>query len=173
MDPLIVDAVISKTVNGNLTLSGNGTGSVYVADALLLPTTGGTPSPLDYYEDFSASMSFKGPWATNVTTTVRIVRIGKMAVASFGDIMAPGAGATSSALTATSALPGRFWPAATVHGLIAGNDRTFLGQAAITGSYTVDTAGIVSFYANAGNGTFNSAGNPEGVYNSAITWITP
>jgi hypothetical protein len=74
-DSLIVDSITSKTTNGNLLLSGNGSGIVQIVDAIKLPTTGGTATNLDYYEEGSFTLTLGGI-VPNTNGIVKFVRCG-------------------------------------------------------------------------------------------------
>ena len=68
----------SSTTSGALTVSG-GVGiskNLYLGGSLYLPTSGGTPSSLNYYEEGSSTLTLSGLWASNPTATASWIRIG-------------------------------------------------------------------------------------------------
>ncbi len=58
---------------GDQTLNGTKT----FGSGILLPTSGGTPTAFDYYEEYDHVTTLAGPWTTNPSCTIRFVKIGK------------------------------------------------------------------------------------------------
>lgn len=86
----------------NLTTTGN----------ILMPTTGGTASPLTYYEEYTAPYTFSGPWgATTYTRNINITRIGRICMLKIDAIEQTAS--VGSSISMTPNLPARFTPAAT------------------------------------------------------------
>lgn len=79
---------------------------------LQLPTTGGTATNLNYYEEYSSPFVFSGPWgATTYTRNVTITRIGRMCTLKIDAISQTGS--SISNISMTGSIPTRFIPAAT------------------------------------------------------------
>ena len=60
-------------VNVNMNING----VVYMGGALILPTPGGIPTYLDYYEEYQYTTTFTGFGVTTGSISIRIIRIGK------------------------------------------------------------------------------------------------
>jgi len=89
---------------GTQTISGNTTFVGY----MLLPTSGGTPSQFNYYEEYSFSATYSGIWAASQLGTVNVVRVGKTVTISLPNISATANAA--SVISDNSLLPARFRP---------------------------------------------------------------
>lgn len=70
-DTLFADTATITHLNGNMSGNINGT-------SILLPTTGGIPTPLTYYEEFAGVATFTSTAFTGMqTATMNITRVGK------------------------------------------------------------------------------------------------
>ncbi len=74
------------------------------------PTSGGTPSVLNFYETFSTACTLTGIWASGQASTLRCTRIGNNVTLSFDATIATANSAGS--ITCSFNLPSRFRPAA-------------------------------------------------------------
>lgn len=118
------------------------TGTATFGGSLLLPTTGGTPSNLNYYEEFTFTTTYRyggGAILPNVSSS--IVRIGNIVTFRFPNLQIAAANATGS-ITGDTALPSRFRPATTTDLVIAGTDNgslipIFIEINSITGILTI------------------------------------
>lgn len=91
----------------NLTTTGN----------LLLPTTGGTASNLNYYEEYSAPFNFSGPWgATVYTRNISITRIGRNCTMRIDAIIQTASVGLS--ISSGSPIPARFRPSASADSVL-------------------------------------------------------
>ena len=70
----------SSTSSGALTVSGGvGISKTLYCNSLYLPTSDGTASALNYYEEnTNTSMTFTLLWASNITNTDHFVRVGRL-----------------------------------------------------------------------------------------------
>lgn len=76
---------------------------------IVMPTSGGTASVLNYYEEYVASYIFSGPWgATTYTRNVKAIRIGKNVTLSIDGIFRTGS--VAAVITTSTGLPSRFIP---------------------------------------------------------------
>lgn len=50
------------------------------AKSITLDSSGGTPSPLNYYEEFNFTTTMTGPWTTSPSVTIRLTRIGRTVI---------------------------------------------------------------------------------------------
>ena len=100
---IVSNTFVSRTTNQNLSLSGTGTGLVQITDGLVLPTTGGTASSLDYYEEGTYTTTFSGPISILTPQTIKFVRVGSMVTIEQPEISAPGINASQRILGDTNA----------------------------------------------------------------------
>jgi hypothetical protein len=61
----------SRVSGTNLQLAGSGTRVVGIVDALIFPTSGGTASQLNYYEETSFASNISGPFSSTSYTIVQ------------------------------------------------------------------------------------------------------
>jgi hypothetical protein len=139
-----------------------------ITSSLLLPTTGGIASNLDYYEEFSSTIDFKStiyPAGTIVSVPYKIVRVGKQvtltltAVTHITDVLG-----TNATITATGGqIPERFRPVLTgqfvlpliIVGISVGIDN----GASTNVIATLDTSGNMVLYKNTYlTGVFTASG---------------
>jgi hypothetical protein len=147
---MILDQVDSgaQTINGNTTMF-----NVTLTGELKLPTSGGTQSALNYYEDWTASGATIGNCVTATACNPRIVRVGKKCTIYF-----PGLALTSATSTntmTTTALPSRFYP--------ANSNLRFLNSVINNSAYQIghievsSTTGVITVYSDLNAGTFTNA----------------
>ncbi len=132
-------------IEGNLTLY----------SGVLLPTSGGTATLLNYYEELTYSMTFTGIWAANQTVSARIVRNGKLVVIMFPSVLATANAAASITTAAGSELPARFRPFQNINMYT----RVLSGGASGAGYFVVTTAGAIDVSASLTGAAFASSGN--------------
>jgi len=137
--------------------------------SLVLPTTGGVPTPLTYYEEYTNPSfvwnSGSNYTPTSVTLTINIVRVGRMVTMHIPAFSVTGNGGTQAVFISNTAIPSRFVPASGVNDTIqylgVNNGTTTTGQ----GSFVVNrssTSGILALgtgynvgaFANTLNGTY-------------------
>ena len=95
----------NQTIANNITFSGN----------VLLATSGGTAANLNYYEEFTSTMGFTGPFTGTINANFSIVRIGKVVAFNCAGVPVTSASGSASAIqTSAGAIPARFLP--TVNG---------------------------------------------------------
>ena len=152
----------------------NKTDGVVTSGGAILPTTGGTPDILDYYEDTTHVMDFEsdifGPNA--YTLTFRIIRIGKLVTLTWQtnfDSMADGTGNDNITSKATFELPARFRPVVDARARVVGHNNG--GNIGI--SMKFDTIGGVQFGIGEyfGNQFVLGVGSQTGVSGASITYI--
>ncbi len=153
----------SSTTGGLIASGGIGCAkNLYVGTSLFLPTTGGTPAGMSAYEEYSASVSFTGPFTQSATITIN--QVGKVVTITWPDIQA--SSGSTVALQNTSAVPARFQPSA---------DKWFTGRGINNGTpvtllIRVTSGGTLNFSANvAGNG-WTSGASSSGPYGGACTY---
>lgn len=107
----ITDTTTSTSSStGALVISGGlgVTGAIFTSTGITLPTTGGTATQMNAFEEVTHASVFTGPF-TSGSITMRVKRINNCVSITFPQIQAT---ATSSAImTASSAIPTRFRPA--------------------------------------------------------------
>jgi len=117
--------IVGDTIQSNTTLMVNGTGDssssstgalycaggfgikkkVYIGDGLYLPTSGGTASSLNYYEETTHDTTFTSG-GTSATKTLLLKRIGKMVFCRIPNFTLTATG--SSVMKTDTAIPSRF-----------------------------------------------------------------
>lgn len=130
-------------------------GQVTLGVGLFLPTSGGTATLLNYYEELTYSMTFTGIWAANQTVSARIVRNGKLVVIMFPSVLATANAAASITTAAGSELPARFRPFQNINMYT----RVLSGGASGAGYFVVTTAGAIDVSASLTGAAFASSGN--------------
>ena len=130
-------------------------GQVTMNVGLFLPTSGGTATLLNYYEELTYSMTFTGIWAANRTIDARIVRNGKLVTISFPSCFTTANTAAFITTTAGSELPTRFRPV--IYSTFF--TRVFNNGAIAAGFFHISTAGAVEVNANLTGGTFTATNN--------------
>jgi hypothetical protein len=117
--------------NTNPTLETFGTG-------IQLPTTGGTPTTLNYYEAGTFTLTLSGIWSASQTGTVRFVRIGNLVTLTLPTIQAT---QNTSAIITMSGIPSRFLPSVSCGGYVRVKDVGAL----------ISTPGWIDFVIGSGN----------------------
>ena len=117
----------------------DGSGNFEMNVGAKFPTSGGTKSVLDYYEEYSQTFTFTNTGVTNANTvTCRIIRIGKMVSLTIDPIeFDTGASTIYSVNTNTSTIPSRFRPASSFCQLVRMRGSTGVDY----GSFVVQTSG--------------------------------
>ena len=98
-----VDQLDDNLVFDNLTITGTLT-----ANAVSLPTLTGTPTLINYYEEYNYSTTFSGPGITTTPINVSFTRVGRAVTCSVDAISFTAS--SSSVLTSTTIIPLRFRP---------------------------------------------------------------
>lgn len=121
---------------------------------IILPTSGGTQSNLNYNEDNTFSMSLTGP-ANTGSFTVTFSRTGKMVILQIPNV--PSLTSTSTAsFTGSAQIPSRLRPAIQVDEIIWVQDNSTWQTT--PGRITIGTNGDVNIYKTNQNGTFTNTG---------------
>lgn len=97
---------------------------------IVLPTTGGTAATLNYYETATHSTVFTGAY-TSSTKNFKLVRVGDLVTMTMTSSGLAGTPSTATSLTASTALPSRFCPAANRTWAITGYDNDVDGMAVV------------------------------------------
>jgi hypothetical protein len=155
----------SSTTTGSIVCAG-GVGiakKLYVGDAILLATSGGTPSELDYYEEYTHNTNLTGIWSSAQASTWDVTRVGRVVTCSLQADVCPTAN-TASTISFATALPTRFRPAAQMYVMYLAQDN---GTVVIS-RVTIPTNGVLNFK-NGANANFTGAGL-SGVFKSVFSW---
>lgn len=182
-----VDTIVEKTNNAGTIVEGvllkdnivytdtisEKTFSVGVSfnNEIYLPTSGGTPSPLSYYEEYTELVTYAGGFTVNPTNqTVDIVKIGNI----INVYIHPFAGVSNAttAITSSTLLPTRFRPVATttIACQVFDNNLRILGYVSIlnTGAIFIETCNMTSGQP----GLFTASGSKGIQRNICITYTT-
>lgn len=144
------------------------TGLITTSAGIVLPTTGGTPATLSYYEEDSISLNMTGPIATNIALTVNIVRVGKHITLAWGTLNATRT-VSSKTWSSTAAIPSRYRPTFSPNPIQA--QWVIDGATAsvyVMGGVTIDGGNQLTFSA-ANYGNFS--GTVSGIAPGSFTYI--
>ena len=146
--------------------------------SLVLPTTGGTATPLTYYEEYSDpafvwSINGTGYQTTSVTSQVKAVRVGSLVTVRLVQATVLGSGSgTAGIFISTSTLPARFCPAAAnVVAVVTTVRNSGSIQGSVQGNYLGST-GVLSVSVNFG-GTYGTTLNANYGFSQDIhfSWL--
>ena len=156
----------SSTTTGAMTVSG-GVGiakNLYVGSSLYLPTSGGTPSALNYYEENTGiTLTLSGLWSGNLSATTHLIKVGNIITANIRSTTST-TNTTGTYFNGTG-LPSIYYPPATIY-----NPITLINNiSAVIGTISISTSGAMTF--TLASGTFPS-GTTSGIGGSIVTWIT-
>jgi hypothetical protein len=156
---VIPSAVVSTSATSGALVVGGGVGvaqNLYVGGNLHVPTTGGTSTALNYYENTSAApFSYALLGALNAgSLTGQFVRIGN-AVTLIWNPVTPAANVAAALLTvAAASVPARFRPTTPCSAvvLVVDNSTTSIGSASVLADGSISFAlAAATVFTNAGN----------------------
>ncbi len=135
--------ILGNTANTDISSLGTSTlGGVNPFASITLKSTGGTPSPLNFYEETQQSNTATGIWAGSQATTISYTRIGRLVTISFPDVLVTAT--TASQITFSANIPSQYLPATPTHMCfpisVADNGSDALGSIVLT-----DT-GVITIY---------------------------
>lgn len=140
--------------NNNVTLNSGA--------SLFLPTSGGTSTALNYYEENLGTTTWSGIWASAQTgVTLNIVQIGKNVTITSGPALAT---ANTASFISSSALPSRYWPPFAINVVIEISNNT-VNSAGLLG---IGTNGVMTVSPMTGNYTGSGVG---GFYTFSVSYI--
>lgn len=152
-------------------------GVITGVSSISLATTGGTATPLNYYEELPLTgNTFTGGVSVAQPCVIQLTRVGRKVTALFPSIIGTG---VASVLTSTIAIPARFLPSATTGGYgylkfpIRAQDNSLTataGQTAGEGQLNVATGIITIGVAGATGAIAFTAGNSAGFASFATEW---
>lgn len=146
-------AISTFQSTSNISLNPNGVvavNSIYdspgvshtIVQNLQLPTAGGTPSNLNYYESTVLSQSYTGIWAAPQTGNIFMSRLGDIVTLTFNSVFSNAS--ISSVIGVTTPLPVRFRPSTNKFFLVSGLDNNADGLT----SLVIASNGTISFSYN-------------------------
>lgn len=149
---LNVDTLNATNVNSTNSTSTNSTTTNLtttnqtVDGSIMFPTMGGIATPLNYYEEYSQNVDFKGngagPFAGTQTVVATIVRIGKLVTMNLAGFVTAGNGSAGFLTSASTPLPTRFRPTANQVYII----RVFDGSIWAAGELIFQSGGFFDIY---------------------------
>jgi len=160
-----VDA--SSTTTGAFTCAGGVSigKKLYVGTGIYLPTSGGTPSELNHYEEFTHVTSWNGAFSST-TGNIALTRVGRVVTARFPQIV--NICASVGTINMITALPTRFRPSANMRltgGMVQTNPATN-----DYGVFFVTSFGSISIY-HGPMSSFTDIGQTIGVSDACcVTW---
>jgi hypothetical protein len=141
--PDVLSAASFVMTAGTQTIAGAKTFST----SITLPTSGGTATALTYYEQFTSTVTFQGPFnGGNQTVDIQITRIGNMVTVNLNGVVATGNGVSSGIASVSAPFPARFQPA-TLKAFVSAvqdNGQTISGLIFVTGGSFSISRGIVT-----------------------------
>jgi len=134
-------------------------GNIKTTGGVYLPTSGGTATLLNYYEEYQLTSTCSGPW-TSRNCYVDVTRIGRMVFLSTNTAVSA-ASSVPAAITWATALPTRFRPSATLD-----CQPTFVGGVITNDAQcgVVSSTGIITLYND-----HSQSGFPSG---SSVGWAS-
>lgn len=159
-------SVITDNGIGNLPsfTTGDLSLTIKAGGGIQLPTSGGTPSTLSYYEEFTFTPTFTGAWSN--TMTVRYVRIGKQVTVVLNQRTLPAI--SGSTLVSTNGIPTRFQPntTLTMPCTVLNNSIYEIGSILFD-----ETNGVITIGAGNNLNSFSSSGSCGLAHNQSFTWF--
>jgi len=114
---------------------------------LQLPTVGGTPANLNYYEEYTAPFGFTGPWGgpTVYTRNINIVKIGRMVILKIDSIVQPQN--TPALISMIGSIPTRFIPTISSDSTISDIPVTLIDNGGlVSGNLEISNLGGIQMY---------------------------
>ena len=130
------------------------TGLAAFGAGLTLPTSGGTASTFDYYEELSQTFTFTNVWAANRSVTGNLIRIGRNVTLVLQSTFAAATASNIAQQTGGTAIPARFRPAAHTSFIV----RVLDNATYIAALMYVRSDGLCQFYASAAGNNFSGVG---------------
>lgn len=161
----------AQTINGAKTL----TDTTTFGTGILLPTSGGTPSLLDYYEALTGTLVYTcNAFVGSRNVNFQIVRSGAQVV-FFSDGLPTEAasGAPGLMLAPATPIPSQFLPTATVTGAILTFASVTSNSVRVVGTFRVSQGGNFSIAAGAAEGTTFAATGNLGFNPFVSSWTIP
>jgi hypothetical protein len=191
---LQTNSIAPITTNGNLTLAGNGTGKILISsdvkldsieglsgarfdlvsptvvNAMLFPTSGGVPSGLDYYEEYTFSTNLSCTcWVTSpVAVSIKVTRIGRIVLVKIpAQVGTNDAGGSSGTIFSTTGIPTRFRPSEDTYDVVRVTDMTVI----VGGCMKLESStGVLFWGVGYDFGNFDNSSGVSGIYASSISW---
>lgn len=136
-----------------------------ISPGIQLPSTGGTPANLNYYEEYSGSIILGGPFA-NQSTTLTIYRIGKIcSVILFAVVGA--ANGSGGPIVSTTTIPARFFPLTNASCVVDSED----GLADKLGLCVFGADGFIRLYAGPAYSFFGTTGTVGITSNPCFSYL--
>jgi hypothetical protein len=151
----------SLNLKNNLNVGGN----------VVLPTSEGSASNLNYYEEGTHSTNWTGIWASPIAGNIKYVRIGKVVTLTFPEVLGTSVeGATF--VTAVTVLPSRLRPTTSATAyfipcILVQDGSSFAGKFAISSS----TGGMAFTNTTEGDWSLGTTGTTEGFRPFSISYV--
>jgi hypothetical protein len=148
-----------------MTLSGART--LTTVGDIKMPTSGGTAAGLNYYEEYSANLSFSGSSFTgSQNVACKINRVGKVITFTLSSLTVAASGTATAYLTAAGAVPSRLVPAYTLQMPL----RVMDNSASQLGLILIQTDGTVAIYFGIDGTTVNTNSGNCGHYPFSVSY---
>jgi hypothetical protein len=132
--------------------------------SITLATNNGTPSLLNYYEEFTLSTTFTGCGFTTAAATILVRRIGKI-VSIFNTTQLSGTSVASGIFASNTALTARFCPGSG----FSGYAQIIVNGAPAVGNVLMNPSGVIQILLAPPSGNY-PAGNTQGFYPWSASW---
>lgn len=133
---------------------------------IFLPTVGGTPTALNYYENISSSFAFGGIWPVPNNTIIDITRIGNLVVLNvYPGIIA--AAIFGVVIVTLVAIPVRMRPVATISAALSITDNGVLS----IGQVVLSSAGILTISHGDGSAFSGVPASGSGFSSFSISYL--
>jgi hypothetical protein len=139
-----------------------------VIQSLQLATTGGTATPLTYYEEYTVNATLTGIWAADQPCTVKITRVGNQCTFMLaGNVFATATISSTIELVLAGGIPTRFCPVVDyLSPCLIQDDSAFVTT---NGILLIQNAGSMTI-SNTGGTPFTGAGN-SGVFTFGVSYL--
>lgn len=126
---------------------------------------------INKYERFQQSLTFSGPWASNITVTITFIVVGSFVFLDIPSLSALSI-ASSALISATSLIPTRFRPS--IHSVLTLSRGSNEGDNSVIGVLIISTGGQIDIGFERETTPWNvslSIGNATGVVHTCITYM--
>lgn len=152
--------------NNNPSTALDVTGTINTSVGITLPTSGGTASTLNFYEEsYSHTVNFSGPWVAT-QYTIKLTRTGNMVTAHIPEMQ--NASTATLVITMATVFPARFRPTTSY---VCISLALLDNSAEKTGVMTIGTGGSLSIGVNAAGSAFSGTGGTTGNYATDVSWL--
>lgn len=157
----------AQTVGGAKTF----TDTTTFGSAIYLPTSGGVPAPLSFYEEYSSTLDFQSnAFSGTRTINYNIVRVGSMVTLFLGEMATGAASGSPGSIVSFNDIPSRFMFTSDTNCYSFANVRS--NSVPILGTVFVRPIGTVTYYAGPTPSQFAATGTIT-LHACTVSWTLP